>query len=243
MYVELIGVATGRVGRRSRSRSPSRSSTRDRTCPTPCSGSSSRRSSPSAGSWPSEGVVEFAHEAAVRDGRGVPQHGDAQHVRTRVVAQPVRRRRARPATGSSKANRRLVEERLGLLAPFRRRLVEVPLGLDLPYWIEDPDFDLDFHVRHHAVPPPGTPQQLSDVISRIHARPLDRVAAAVGDVRHRRRRRRTDGGDIHQGPPRRDRRRRRHADARRPARRRPRRPSGLRAGAVASRAPSRATVS
>ena len=53
--------------------------------------------------------------------------------------------------------RRLVEERLGLLAPFRRRLVEVPLGLDLPYWIEDPDFDLDFHVRHHAVPAPGSP--------------------------------------------------------------------------------------
>ena len=50
----------------------------------------------------------------------------------------------------------------------------MPLGLDLPYWIEDPDFDLDFHVRHHAVPPPGTPQQLSDVVSRIHARPLDR---------------------------------------------------------------------
>ncbi len=70
--------------------------------------------------------------------------------------------------------RSLVRDRLGLLVPFRRRLVEVPLGLDLPYWIEDPDFDLDFHVRHHAVPPPGTPQQLSDVISRIHARPLDR---------------------------------------------------------------------
>jgi diacylglycerol O-acyltransferase / wax synthase len=70
--------------------------------------------------------------------------------------------------------RNLVRDRLGLLVPFRRRLVEVPLGLDLPYWIEDPDFDLDFHVRHHAVPPPGTPQQLSDVISRIHARPLDR---------------------------------------------------------------------
>jgi diacylglycerol O-acyltransferase / wax synthase len=71
--------------------------------------------------------------------------------------------------------RRLVEERLGLLPPFRRRLVEVPLGLDLPYWIEDPEFDIDFHVRHHAVPPPGTPHQLSDVISRIHARPLDRT--------------------------------------------------------------------
>ena len=71
--------------------------------------------------------------------------------------------------------RQLVEDRLALLPPFRRRLVEVPLGLDLPYWIEDPDFDIDFHVRHHAVPAPGTPQQLSDVISRIHARPLDRT--------------------------------------------------------------------
>jgi diacylglycerol O-acyltransferase len=77
--------------------------------------------------------------------------------------------------GFFEATRGLVEQRLGLLPPFRRRLVEVPLGLDLPYWIEDPDFDLDFHVRHHAVPPPGTPQQLSDVVSRIHARPLDRA--------------------------------------------------------------------
>jgi WS/DGAT/MGAT family acyltransferase len=65
-------------------------------------------------------------------------------------------------------------DRIGALEPLRRRLVEVPLGLDLPYWVDDPNFDIDFHVRHHAVPPPGTPQQLSDVISRIHSRPLDR---------------------------------------------------------------------
>jgi WS/DGAT/MGAT family acyltransferase len=72
------------------------------------------------------------------------------------------------------ATRQLILERIDRLAPFRRRLVEVPLGLDLPYWVEDPDFDLDFHVRHHAVPPPGNPQQLAEVASRIHARPLDR---------------------------------------------------------------------
>ena len=68
----------------------------------------------------------------------------------------------------------LILERLDQLVPFRRRLIEVPLGLDLPYWIDDPDFDLDFHVRHHAVPAPGTPEQLSEIISRIHGRPLDR---------------------------------------------------------------------
>jgi len=52
---------------------------------------------------------------------------------------------------------------------------DVPLGLDLPYWVEDPNFDIDFHVRHHAVAPPGTPHQLAEAISRIVARPLDRA--------------------------------------------------------------------
>ena len=73
------------------------------------------------------------------------------------------------------ATKQTILERIDQLAPFRRRLVEVPLGLDLPYWIEDPDFDIDFHVRHHAVPPPGTPEQLGEAISRIIARPLDRA--------------------------------------------------------------------
>lgn len=79
-----------------------------------------------------------------------------------------------PGGAGLDATRQMVLERLDQLAPFRRRLVEVPLGLDMPYWIEDPDFDVDFHVRHAAVPPPGTPQQLSEVVSRLIARPLDR---------------------------------------------------------------------
>jgi diacylglycerol O-acyltransferase / wax synthase len=56
----------------------------------------------------------------------------------------------------------------------RRRLVEVPFGLDHPYWIEDPDFDRDFHERFIAVPPPGTDRQLEEIVSRIASRPLDR---------------------------------------------------------------------
>ena len=70
--------------------------------------------------------------------------------------------------------RRLMQERLHLLQPYRRRLVEVPLGLDHPYWIEDPDFDLDFHVRHIGLPPPGDARQLAEQVARIVARPLDR---------------------------------------------------------------------
>ncbi len=79
-----------------------------------------------------------------------------------------------PGGGGLEATKRLILERIDDLAPFRRRLVEVPFGLDMPYWVEDPDFDIDYHVRHHAVPPPGTPEQLGEVVSRIIARPLDR---------------------------------------------------------------------
>jgi diacylglycerol O-acyltransferase len=69
---------------------------------------------------------------------------------------------------------RLVGERIHLLPPFRWRLVEVPFGLDLPYWVEDPDFDLDFHIRESAVPPPGDERQVAETVARIFARPLDR---------------------------------------------------------------------
>ena len=73
------------------------------------------------------------------------------------------------------ALRSALPRRLHLLPPFRRRLVEVPLGLDHPYWIEDPDFDLDFHLRHIAVPPPGTERQLADLVGRLAGRPMDRA--------------------------------------------------------------------
>src|SRR4051812_31893517 len=67
-----------------------------------------------------------------------------------------------------------IERRLHLLEPLRRRLRNVPLNLDHPFWIEDPDFDLDFHVRHTAVAPPGTDEQLGELVARIVGRPLDR---------------------------------------------------------------------
>ena len=62
------------------------------------------------------------------------------------------------------------------LAPYtRRRLVDVPFGLDHPYWVEDPNFDREFHERFIAVPEPGTDRQLEQVVSRIASRPLDRT--------------------------------------------------------------------
>ena len=66
------------------------------------------------------------------------------------------------------------ERALPVLEPLRRRLVEVPFGLDHPYWVLDPHFDLDYHVRHIAVPPPGGPDELCALVARIIGRPLDR---------------------------------------------------------------------
>ena len=61
----------------------------------------------------------------------------------------------------------VVSERLHMLPPFRWKLVQVPLGLDLPYWIPDDHFDLGFHMpRDRRVPPPGTTAQLA---GRSHA--------------------------------------------------------------------------
>jgi len=64
--------------------------------------------------------------------------------------------------------------RLKDLPPFRRRVVEVPFGLTHPVWIEDPDFDLDYHVRRVAVPAPGGPKEFGELISDIASHQLDR---------------------------------------------------------------------
>jgi WS/DGAT/MGAT family acyltransferase len=66
-----------------------------------------------------------------------------------------------------------IESRLHLSPIFRQKLLRVPLELDYPYWIEDERFDLEYHVRHVALPRPGDWRQFCIQASRIHARPLD----------------------------------------------------------------------
>lgn len=63
---------------------------------------------------------------------------------------------------------------VGHVAPLRRRVVEVPFGLDHPYWVDDPDFDLDFHVRQIGLAPPGAADQLAEQVARIIGRRMDR---------------------------------------------------------------------
>jgi diacylglycerol O-acyltransferase len=64
---------------------------------------------------------------------------------------------------------------VGELEPLRRRLVEVPFGLDHPYWVADPNFDLDFHIREIHLARPGMVDQLAEHVSRIVGRPMDRL--------------------------------------------------------------------
>src|SRR5580698_10939317 len=68
----------------------------------------------------------------------------------------------------------VLADRLPLVPVLRRKLLNVPFGLDQPYWIDDPDFDIEYHIRELALPRPGSDAQLTEQVSRLHARPLDR---------------------------------------------------------------------
>jgi WS/DGAT/MGAT family acyltransferase len=79
-----------------------------------------------------------------------------------------------PATFDIDRVRDLLRERMHLLPPFRRRLVTVPFDLHNPLWVEDPNFDIDYHVRRTALPSPGGPRELATLTAEIAGRPLDR---------------------------------------------------------------------
>jgi diacylglycerol O-acyltransferase / wax synthase len=66
-----------------------------------------------------------------------------------------------------------LDARLHLAPTFRRRLTDLPGSLHMPYWVDDPGFDLEYHVRHIALPQPGDWRQLCIQIARIHSRQLD----------------------------------------------------------------------
>ena len=92
------------------------------------------------------------------------------HVGSLIVLDPA----GVPGGWGLDAVRAVFEPRLHLAAPLRQRLVEVPLGLGRPYWVDDPHFDIEFHLRELALPVPGTREQLGEQVARIHSRPLDR---------------------------------------------------------------------
>jgi len=71
--------------------------------------------------------------------------------------------------------RDLVSSRLTRAPIFRRRLVEVPFRLGHPYWVDDPHFDLDYHIRRGALPAPGGVEELAQFVGDVCSRQLDRT--------------------------------------------------------------------
>ncbi|HZG90612.1 MAG TPA: wax ester/triacylglycerol synthase family O-acyltransferase [Pseudonocardia sp.] len=67
----------------------------------------------------------------------------------------------------------LIEQRIALVPRYRQKVRYVPGNLARPVWIDDPDFDVAYHVRRSALPKPGSDDQLTELVARLMSRPLD----------------------------------------------------------------------
>lgn len=67
----------------------------------------------------------------------------------------------------------LIEQRLALVPRYRQKVRHVPGNLARPVWVDDPEFDIAYHVRRSALPRPGSQEQLTDLVGRLMSRPLD----------------------------------------------------------------------
>ena len=70
--------------------------------------------------------------------------------------------------------RQMLVERHPLMPSMSRKLAVPPFNLGRPYWVKDPDFDIDYHLRRIGVPAPGGDRELAEVAADIASRPLDR---------------------------------------------------------------------
>src|SRR5918996_3155349 len=66
------------------------------------------------------------------------------------------------------------ESRLGLVPRYRQKLAFPRLEMGRPFWVDDPSFNIDYHVRHTALPSPGSTEQLRGLVGRIFSQRLDR---------------------------------------------------------------------
>ncbi len=92
------------------------------------------------------------------------------HVASLIVVDPS----TAPKPITAETLREYIGKRIHMVEPLRWRLVDVPFGIDLPYWITDPNPDLHYHIHGFALEPPGTDRQLADAVAYLATRRLDR---------------------------------------------------------------------
>ncbi|ALG86946.1 wax ester/triacylglycerol synthase family O-acyltransferase [Gordonia phthalatica] len=101
--------------------------------------------------------------------------GTSAHLGALLILDPNKKTRRPGAELDYNALVSLVENRLQTAPRYRQTVTEVTLGLARPVWVDDRDFDINFHVRLSALPQPGTVEQLQELIARVMSRPLDRT--------------------------------------------------------------------
>jgi diacylglycerol O-acyltransferase len=96
------------------------------------------------------------------------------HVAAVLVLDPPEGRRSlfSPSTRFTQI-RRVFEQRVHLVPQLRQRAVRVPFGLYHPVWVDDPEFNLDDHVRRASIPAPGGPRELDELVAEVMGQPLD----------------------------------------------------------------------
>ena len=96
------------------------------------------------------------------------------HVGVTLVLDPPEGTRAlfSPSTRYAQI-RRVIEQRLHLVSPFRQRALRVPFGLQHPVWVDDPEFELDDHLTRASLPSPGGQAELDAFVASLMSRPLD----------------------------------------------------------------------
>jgi WS/DGAT/MGAT family acyltransferase len=119
------------------------------------------------------GSIRFAQPLSSLDAQFLALETDRNygHVGSVAILDPST---AGPDGFSLERIKAVLAEREHMLPPFTRRLAEVPLGLDWPYWVRDEHFDLGYHCRELALPAPGSMEQLREQVARIYSRQLDR---------------------------------------------------------------------
>lgn len=71
--------------------------------------------------------------------------------------------------------KKTIQSRIHMIPNLRKKLVSVPFGVDYPYWADDPNFNIELHIQHVALPQPGSWKELRALASSVFSEPLDRT--------------------------------------------------------------------